>query len=138
MKKIVILVISLFILPSALACAEHSVSEQDKNQKVEKCVKLECVRSHIDKVNKQIILLLVERMEYVNQAGQIKLNNNIASAYDKKRADLVVEQAEKFGKEKGLPVGFTKDVFQVIIDKSAYFEQKDMDIKNSKKDDNLK
>ena len=134
MKKIIISVISLFILPSALACSAHASPEHGKNQKVEKCEDLKCVRSHIDEVNKEIISLLAQRMDYVNQAGQIKLKNNIANATDEKRAREVVEKAEQIGKEKGLPEGFTKDVFQVIVDRSAHFEQKDMDAKVSKKD----
>jgi chorismate mutase len=133
MKKIMISVISLLILPSAFACSDHVSPEQGSNQKIEKCDDLKCVRAHIDEVNKEIISLLAQRMEYVNQAGQIKLKNNIATATDEKRANEVVEKAEKFGKAKGLPDGFTKDVFQVIVDKSAHFEQKEMDAKVSKK-----
>jgi chorismate mutase len=72
-------------------------------------------------------------MEYVNQAGEIKLKNNIALAYDKKRSDQVVDTAEEFGKSKGLPEGFTKSVFQVIVDKSAESEQKSMDQNKVKK-----
>ena len=133
MEKIMISVISLLILPSAWGCPENDVSKQGKNQKIEKCTDLKCVRFHIDDVNKEIISFLAKRMEYVNQAGQIKLKNNNTSATDVKRANEVVENAEKIGIEMGLPAGFTKDVFQVIVDKSAYFEQKSMDAKVSKK-----
>lgn len=135
MKKIVSAFISILLFPVAYACSEHeqaSVSAKEQH-KVEKCVDLACVRTQIDKVNKEIIALLAKRMEYVNQAGDIKLKNNIASAYDKKRADLVVNTAEEIGKKNGLPDGFTKSVFQVIVDKSAENEQKNMDQSKVKK-----
>jgi chorismate mutase len=141
MKKIMISIVSLLVLPSAWACSEHDVPMHSKNQKIEKCEDLKCVRSHIDELNKEIISLLVnkeilslfnQRTEYVKQAGQIKIKNGNKSATDVIRVNEVLENVEKIGQEKGLPPGFTKDIFQVILDRSAYFEQKDMDLNLNK------
>lgn len=131
MKKIILSVASLLTFSSIWACSEHASSEHGRSQKVEKCEKLDCVRTHIDKINNEIILILKKRMEFVNQAGEIKKRNNIKTAFDKNRAEYVINQAEKLGIENGLPEGFARDVFQVIVDKSAHFEQKNMDTKVS-------
>lgn len=128
MKKTILSFLLVLSFPSVYACSDHeSASNNIKHEKTEKCEDLNCVRKHIDEINKEIISLLAKRMEYVNLAGEIKLKNNIATAYDKKRSDQVVDTAEEFGKSKGLPEGFTKSVFQVIVDKSAENEQKNMD-----------
>ncbi len=84
-------------------CLNH-----EKNKNVDECQDLKCVRTNIDEINKKIVLLLSERMQYVIQAGNIKLKNNIATAEDKLRASQVINQAEKFGIENSLPPGFTK------------------------------
>lgn len=60
----------------------------------ENCDDLVCVRKNIDSINEQLVELLAARMEYVHQAGRIKLKNNNNSALDKKRADTVIAQAE--------------------------------------------
>jgi len=96
----------------------------------QQCESLECVRKNIDNVNEQIIGLLEKRIQLVYQAGDIKIKNKIHFAIDKKRAQLVVDQAEALAQSRGLPVGYIRDIFQVIVDKSAYYEQIKMDSKN--------
>ncbi|KAB8028563.1 chorismate mutase [Fluviispira multicolorata] len=129
-KQIRFILTSVSILLSMFCGLENSYSLEE-NVKIEECSDLNCVRSHIDEINKGIVLLLAKRMQYVVQAGEIKLKNNIVTAYDKKRAELVVNNAEEFAKEKGLPSGFTKEIFQVIVDKSRDFEQIKMDKKSN-------
>lgn len=122
MKKIISVI---FIIASLLSFSSYGLIKE-KNQSVEECVDLKCIRSNIDEIDKKIIILLSNRMKFVIQAGKIKLKNNIATADDKLRVSQVINQSEKFGNENGLPSGFTKEVFQVIVDKSVFYEQNDM------------
>ena len=66
-------------------------------------------------------------MAYVNQAGEIKIKNNVTKAVDNKRAEEVLINAEELGKKEGLPVGFAKNVFQTIVTESAKHEQEHME-----------
>ncbi len=106
--------------------------KNEKNITVDECQDLNCVRTNIDEINKKIVILLSERMQYVIQAGKIKLKNNITNAEDKTRASQVIEQSEKFGVENNLPPGFTRKVFEEIVNGSMLHEQKDMDKSKNK------
>lgn len=131
MKKIIVSILSLITFSTAFACAEHN-SASTKKVEVIKCEDLKCVRTNIDDINKQIVDLLAKRMDYVYQAGDIKLKNKIKAAVDPERAKKVVDNAETLGKEKGLPEGYAQAIFQVIVDKAAEHEQVNMDKKVSK------
>lgn len=125
LKKLSISLVSLYILP-AFACEEHQHTKNETN-KIEKCNDLNCVREHIDDINVKLVELLAQRMAYVNQAGEIKIKNNVTKAVDNKRAEEVLINAEELGKKEGLPVGFAKNVFQTIVTESAKHEQEHME-----------
>jgi chorismate mutase len=127
-KKIFLSIFSLFFITSVISCAHYKKMESRFCS--QQCESLECVRKNIDNVNEQIIGLLEKRIQLVYQAGDIKIKNKIHFAIDKKRAQLVVDQAEALAQSRGLPVGYIRDIFQVIVDKSAYYEQIKMDSKN--------
>ncbi|WP_186646115.1 chorismate mutase [Fluviispira vulneris] len=131
MKKISLSILCLFIMQFNISCTSVFL-KNEKNITVDECQDLNCVRTNIDEINKKIVILLSERMQYVIQAGKIKLKNNITNAEDKTRASQVIEQSEKFGVENNLPPGFTRKVFEEIVNGSMLHEQKDMDKSKNK------
>ncbi len=72
LKKILALtLVTYFLLSSKTVLANEII-------KPEKCEDISCVRKNIDEINQELLKLLSLRMNYVLQAGEIKLKNKMA------------------------------------------------------------
>ena len=131
MKKQIFLKLASILFMLSLMTTSFSFAE-DFNLKEEKCSNIHCVRDHIDNLNSEILKLLALRMKYVIQAGDIKINSNIKTATDQKRADAVVDQVKKKAKENGLPEEYVEKIFKIIVTDSTELEQKYIDKKLNK------
>lgn len=92
----------------------------------EKCDTLSCIRTEMDRINNEILMLLTERTAYVMRAGDLKLQTT-KIADDRQR---VADQERKIidkSYELGLPLEISLPAFREIMENSIKFQQKYID-----------
>lgn len=105
-----------------LSLSDKNIMANEMTKSI-KCIDLKCVRSNIDEINIQILNLLALRMNYVLQAGDIKLKNKIYTATDEKRANEVIKQVKSKANIYNLPDDYVEKLFKIIVFDSTKIEQ---------------
>lgn len=89
----------------------------------EKLMKLEIIRNNINKIDRQIITLLVKRFIYVQKIGVLKKNRKL-SIVDKKRESEILKNINNEAKKNRLNRNFVNKVFDLIIKQSKKVQKK--------------
>lgn len=80
---------------------------------IEKCVSIETVRANIDRVDRQIVALLVERGAFVKQAARFKKDSDEVKA--PQRVEQVIDRVTALAKELGGNAAVTECVYRAMI-----------------------
>ncbi|WP_238446808.1 chorismate mutase [Azohydromonas australica] len=80
---------------------------------VEPCTSLEQVRSHIDRLDRQIVSLLAERGGYVNQAAKFKKSTDDVKA--PQRVEQVIAKVRALSDELGANPAVAEQVYRAMI-----------------------
>jgi isochorismate pyruvate lyase len=80
---------------------------------VETCSSLEQVRTHIDRIDRQIVALLAERGGYVKQAAPFKKTTGDVKA--PQRVEQVIAKVRALSEELGANPAVTEQVYRALI-----------------------
>ncbi len=83
---------------------------------------MEELRQMIDKVDEQIIRLLIAREELVEKIGKLKKEGGI-EILDRKREDEIKEKIKQKCKELGVEYNFVLGIFEKILKKSKEIQK---------------
>ena len=89
------------------------------------------VRSEIDRIDREIVPLLLERLHYISEAGRIKNDRNIVR--DEARVEDVVTKALKTAMQNKGNLKYIEDVYRHLIEWSINYEYTVWDKHDSKK-----
>lgn len=84
------------------------------------CPEMAEVRSEIDRLDRELVALLRERLNWVEKAGQVKQQRD--QVVDHPRIEEVVANVLEEAKEKGLPAEFTEKLWRLLIEQSIDHE----------------
>lgn len=84
------------------------------------CDTMEDVRREIDRVDRALVVLLAERLSYIEQAGIIKPDR--ADVRDEARINDVLAKVNETGARFDLPKDYLSDVFRHLIEWSIAHE----------------
>jgi isochorismate pyruvate lyase len=88
---------------------------------LEECDNLEQVRQHIDRIDKQIVPLLVERHHYVMQAA--KLKGDVDAARVPSRIEDVVQKVRSVAEERGSNPEIVEAIYRAMIEINIELER---------------
>jgi len=88
---------------------------------LEECDSLDQVRVHIDRLDKAIVPLLVERNHYVMQAA--KLKGDVNAARVPSRIEDVVEKVRAVAEERGSNPEIVEAIYRAMIEINIQLEQ---------------
>jgi isochorismate pyruvate lyase len=80
---------------------------------IEKCNSIEEVRDNIDRIDRQIVLLLAERGGYVKQAARFKKTTDDVKA--PQRVEQVISKVTALSEELGVNPAVTEQVYRAMI-----------------------
>ena len=81
---------------------------------VSKCYSLSEVRENIDNLDRQIVILLAKRGEYVKQAALFKTDSNAIE--DKGRLEQVIKKVSSYAKEIDFDPLIIEKIYRNMID----------------------
>ncbi|MEM7570441.1 MAG: chorismate mutase [Pseudomonadota bacterium] len=84
------------------------------------CKSMQDVRREIDRVDQALVVLLAERLSYIEQAGVIKSSRD--SVRDEARIEDVIAKVQAGGTRFELPAAYLEDVFRHLIEWSIAHE----------------
>ena len=74
-------------------------------------------REQIDKIDREIVLLLARRFEIVGKISDYKKKNNL-QVLDKKREKVILEEKLNLAQKNNLDEEFIVDIFKKIMEQS--------------------
>lgn len=86
------------------------------------CTSLADVRTHIDRLDRQIVPLLAERATYVAQAPRFKANKH--QVVDRDRIEEVITKVRHLAIEEGMEPELVENIYRAMIDAYIVFEAK--------------
>jgi chorismate mutase len=95
---------------------------------------MDSLREKIDSVDKQIIELLAQRMNYVEEIGKYKLHNKV-TIFQRRRWERILSSRKKLGKKLGLSEQFIKKLLQ-LVHKESISKQTEIMNRNKDEDEN--
>lgn len=78
---------------------------------------IEKLRKKINKIDEEIISLLVERVKIIKKIGEIKKEKGL-EVFDKDREEEIIFKLKKKAEENGLNKDFVVDIYKKIIEES--------------------
>lgn len=97
---------------------------------MKKCETMEDVRREIDRLDRQIVPLLLERLHYISEAGHIKVDRQ--RVRDEARVEDVVEKALNAAREHNGNTDFIETIYRHMIETCIQFEYGVWDTVNKK------
>jgi isochorismate pyruvate lyase len=85
-----------------------------------KCHDMTDVRREIDRIDRELVTLLAERLTYIEQAGHIKGERD--AVRDEARIEDVVQKVVAAAEPKGLPRAMAEPLWRLLIEKSIEHE----------------
>lgn len=95
------------------------------------CADMKDVRQEIDRVDRELVPLLLERLSYIHQAGEIKPDRN--TVRDDWRINDVVSKAKAVAAKQGGNTDYIETVYRHLIDLSIQYEYGVWDSRNDEK-----
>ena len=77
-------------------------------------MKLDTIRTHLDRLDESILLLLAERMSYMTLVAEYKKANNMPR-FQPEREKAILEHKRALAKKHGLNPEFVEELFKRII-----------------------
>ncbi len=90
------------------------------NNDLKHCADMSEVRCEIDRIDRNIVPLLIERLHYIKEAGRIKNDRNVVR--DEARIEDVVSKALAAANSKGNGAQMVEDIYRFIINWSINYE----------------
>ena len=90
------------------------------NNDLKHCEDMSEVRHEIDRIDRNIVPLLIERLHYIKEAGRIKNDRNVVR--DEARVEDVVSKALAVANSKDSNAKMVEDVYRFIINWSINYE----------------
>ena len=87
---------------------------------MKQCRNMSEVRAEIDRIDRLIVPLLLERLEYIKQAGHIKLDRD--AVRDDWRIEDVVAKAKKVAEQQSGNQQYIEDIYRHLIEWSIAHE----------------
>jgi len=84
---------------------------------------IENLRRKIDEADTELLDILKERMDIVDEIGELKRAENIEARDERRRGDLLSDRVSK-GKNRGLSGEFVRNLFERIMDYAEERQQK--------------
>lgn len=84
------------------------------------CKNMTEVREEIDRIDREIVPLLIERLGYIKQAGHIKQSRD--AVRDNARVEDVVNKAKATAESIGGNTGYIDDIYRNLIEWSIQHE----------------
>ena len=84
------------------------------------CQTMSDVRREIDRVDRALVPLLIERLDYIRQAGHIKPDR--ATVRDQARVEDVVSKVRASADALGGNMDYVEDVYRMLIEWSIQYE----------------
>ena len=97
-------------------------SKKKKEIIMEECENLEQVRKHIDRIDENIVPLLVERNHYVIQAA--KLKGDVNAARVPTRIEEVVKKVRQVAKDRNSSPEIVESIYRAMIEINIELERK--------------
>jgi isochorismate pyruvate lyase len=94
--------------------------EQRNKKAAKKCADMKEVREEIDRVDRELVPLLLERLNYIAQAGHIKQDRD--TVRDDWRIEDVVSKAKAVAAEEGGNQAYIDDIYRHLIEWSINHE----------------
>ena len=88
----------------------------------EDCTSKQDIRAEIDRLDRELIKLLVERFSYVRRMAQLKQDPD--EAYVQERIDDVLDKVAAKAEEAGLDPALVRDMWAKLIDWNIEYERK--------------
>lgn len=85
-------------------------------KKPSQCEAMPDVRAAIDHIDKQLVDLLGDRLEYIHKAADIKVSENLIR--DEDRIDSMLLVREQWAKENNYDPAFIRQIFNDLIEYS--------------------
>lgn len=101
---------------STYAYPAHS----DKPYAAAECKTLECVRTHIDQIDQQLVQLIGNRLTYVKRAGELKKGRR--PVHDQAREDKILTNVGKQAEQVGYPSTIAVAVFKTLLQQTNKYE----------------
>jgi len=98
---------------------------------VKTCADMQDVRQEIDRVDRELVPLLLERLSYIHQAGEIKADRN--TVRDDWRINDVVSKAKAVAREEGGNTDYIETIYRHLIELSIQYEYGVWDAQNNEK-----
>lgn len=92
------------------------------NKLAKDCQSMSDVRTEVDRVDRDLVRLIVERQSYMEAAARIKTDR--ASVYDSDRIEDVVRKVKAAALEAGLSTEIAEPVWRELIKQSIAYEFK--------------
>jgi len=89
-------------------------------------MELEELRKHIDKIDKEIIDLLFERLSLVTLVADYKMRHSLKMV-DPERESQIIDEKKRIALMLGLRKEYAEDIFKRIIAESHFIENKIME-----------
>lgn len=89
---------------------------------INNCSSLEELRKEIDKIDKDIVYLLIKRGEYVKQASRFKKNEKLI--VDPHRIEEIIKNVSTYAKELGSDFKFIEKTYGYLIKEFIEMEEK--------------
>ena len=86
------------------------------------CSSLGEIRKNIDSIDMEIVLLLVRRGKYVQQAAKFK--SNYSKIEDKKRIDEILDKVTSYSRELDFDSNVIEKIYSFMIEVYIQFEKK--------------
>ncbi len=86
------------------------------------CSSLGEIRKNIDSIDMEIVLLLVRRGKYVQQAAKFK--SNYSKIEDKKRIDEILDKVTNYSRELDFDSNVIEKIYSFMIEVYIQFEKK--------------
>ena len=86
------------------------------------CVTKQDIRSEIDRLDRELIRLLVKRFSYVQRMAQLKQDPD--EAYVQERIDDVLDKVAEKAEAAGLDPALVRDMWAKLIDWNIEYERK--------------
>lgn len=87
---------------------------------MKQCTTIEEVRSEIDRIDRRIVALISERLEYIGQAGHIKQNR--ADIRDPARVDNIITRVMTEAHRTGVNQNLVALIYRVMVEWCIVYE----------------
>lgn len=87
----------------------------------QQCSTLTCVRNNIDEIDRNIVELIGQRLQYVKRAGELKKPTQ--AVHDSSREEMILSHVTKQAEQLGYPGSIAANIFKEILIQANIYEK---------------